>query len=207
MFTEDCGKRIKFARNMLGLTRRGLEEKFLINVNTLQAWENGKVALTSKGAKKLLAAFAKLGLICSEDWLRTGAGSNPIFIEDINILPNEMNEDLCILREIEAFKAINPNPIVIVISDNGMEPIYSLGDFVAGNKKIDSEINSLIGANCIIGTYQGDTLIRKLLKSSNDNAYTLACINASTDQQPIIPDIRIKFAAKVVFHRQKENLE
>jgi len=51
-----------------------------------------------------------------------------------------MNEDICILREIEAFKAINPSPIVVIISDNGMEPLYSIGDLLEEIRKPDLKL-------------------------------------------------------------------
>lgn len=197
------GERIKLARNMLGLSRQKLEDRYLLSVNTLQAWESGKNALTDKGAKKLNELFTKLGLLCSEDWLLTGNGHPPVLMQNASLLPNEMSEDFCILREIEAFKAINPDPLVVIISDNGMEPLYSIGDFVGGNKKSGPEIDNLIGENCIVVTLQGDNLVRKLIKGSKEQLYNLVCINIATDQQPIIPDIKIRFAARVVLHRKK----
>lgn len=203
--THSSGNRIKLARNMLGLSRKELEERFHISVNTLQAWETDKNTLTEKGAKKLNAAFTRLGLLCTEDWLLTGNGQIPILLQNNLALPNEMDEDICILREIEVFKALNPSPIVVIINDNGMEPIYSIGDFVGGNRKSIHQIETLIGENCIIETLQGDTLVRKILKGSKRQFYNLACINIATDQQPIIVDMKIRFAAKIVLHRKKED--
>ena len=203
--TQTSGGRIKLARNMLGLSRKELEESFHISVNTLQAWESDKNSLTDKGAKKLNNVFIKLGLLCTEDWLLAGKGQAPILLQDISTLPNEMNEDICILREIEAFKAINPNPTVVMISDDGMEPIYTIGDFVGGNKKSEFQIERLIGERCIIETFHGDTLVRKLLKGSKEKLYNLVCINIATHLQPIIPDIKIRSAARIVLHRKKED--
>ena len=201
---QTSGGRIKLARNMLGLSRKGLEEGFHISANTLQAWESDKNILTDKGAKKLNKAFIKLGLLCTENWLLTGTGEVPILLQNTSNLPNEMNEDICILREIEAFKAINPNPIVVIVNDNSMEPIYTVGDFVGGNKKTDFQIESLIGENCIIETYHEHTLVRKLLKGSQKQLYSLVCINIATNQQPIIPDVKIRFAARIILHRKKD---
>ena len=203
--TQTSGGRIKLARNMLGLSRKGLEDQFSISVNTLQAWESDKNTLTDKGARKLNSIFIRLGLLCTEDWLLTGNGQTPILLQDVSTLPNEMNEDICILREIEAFKAINPTPIVVIISDNAMEPLYSIGDFVGGNKKIDLQIDGLIGQCCIIETFQGDTLVRKLLKGSKEQLYNLVCINIATHLQPVIPDVKIRSAAKIILHRRKED--
>jgi DNA-binding transcriptional regulator YiaG len=204
---QTSGSRVKLARSMLGLTRKQFEANSNISVNTLQAWESEKNMLTDKGAKKLIEAFIKLGLMCSEDWLLTGNGQAPILLQGMSELPNEMSEDLCILREIETFKALNPDPVVVIVQDNGMEPMYAIGDFVGGNRKKSDQIDRLIGKNCIIETLQGDTFVRKILKGSKPQLFNLACINIGTDQQPIIPDMRIKCAAKIVLVRKKEDFE
>ncbi len=203
--THTSGGRIKLARNMLGLSRKELEDRFSISVNTLQAWESDKINLTDKGANKLTEAFINGGLLCDKSWLLTGKGKAPILVQGIVTLPNEMSEDIRILREIEAFKAINPDPIVVIISDNGMEPIYAIGDFVGGNKRTDAKIENIVGENCIVETFQGDTLVRRLLKGSKSQVYNLACINIGSDQQPIITDIKLRFAARIVLHRKKED--
>ena len=199
------GGRIKLARNMLGLSRKNLQERFCINVNTLQAWESGKNSLTDKGAKKLNDAFLKLGLLCTEDWLLTGKGQTPILLQGVSVLPQNINEDLCILREIETFKTLNPAAVVVIINDNSMEPIYCIGDFVGGNKRVGSSIESLLGRNCIVETMQGDTFVRKILKGHKLNSYNLTGINIGTDQQFIIPDVKLRFAANIVLHRKKED--
>jgi transcriptional regulator with XRE-family HTH domain len=202
--TQSTGGRVRLARSMVGLTRKDLENRFNVSVNTLQAWESNKNLLSVKGAKKLNEAFIKSGLLCSESWLLTGDGQSPNLLEASVALPKEVDENTRILRELEAFKAINPSPIVIIIIDDGMEPIYSIGDFVAGNKLFSQAMDSLIGCNCIIETLQGDTLARKLLKGSKAGLYSLACINIGTTEQPIVQDIKPRYAAKIVLHRSKE---
>ncbi len=130
-----CGARIRLARNMVGLSRKEVEERFSISANTLQSWESDKNTLTQKGAKRLNEVFIQLGLLCSEEWFLSGNGQMPMLLKEKLSLPIDINEDICILREIEVFRAINPDPIVITISDNVMEPIYEIGDYVGGNTK------------------------------------------------------------------------
>jgi len=48
-------------------------------------------------------------------------------------------------------------------------------------------------------------LVRKILKGSKEQLYNLVCTNIATNQQPIISDIKIRSAAKIVLHRKKEN--
>ncbi len=183
-----------------------MQEQFYISVNTLQSWESDKNSLTTNGANKLQMAFARAGLVCSEEWLLTGKGQPPMLLHDDIQPSSEITEDLCILRELEVFKAINPDAIAILITDNGMEPLYEIGDYVGGNKKKKDQILAIIGQNCIVETIHGETLVRKVLRGSTEQLYTLVCINAYTDQEPILPDMKLNFAANIVWHRKKEKL-
>ncbi|MGB6976007.1 MAG: hypothetical protein WBE18_00905 [Gammaproteobacteria bacterium] len=201
-----CGRRIKLARNMLGLSRKGFEDKFHISSHTLQAWEIDKNPLTPKGAKKLAIAFTQTGLFCSDKWLLTGAGNFPILIPNGSEKPKAFTEELRILHEIEAFETINPSPAVIAITDDGMEPIYNLGDYVAGNKKYEDEISCIVGEPCIVETVQGETLVRKLLFGKKMSFYNLACINNYSRQQPLIINVKLFYAAQIVWHRTREIL-
>lgn len=196
---RSSGQRIRFARNMLGLTRKEIKDQFKISVNTLQTWEANKILLTEKGARKLNEVFIKLGLLCSEKWLLTGQGQIPILLQ--NLPP--INDDFSILTEIEIFKTLNPNSIVLIVTDNGMEPIFSIGDFVGGVKKENVELEPLIGENCIIETTGDDIFFRKLLRGSKKTFFNLACVSLSTNQQPIIPDVKVRSAARIILHRKR----
>jgi transcriptional regulator with XRE-family HTH domain len=199
-----CGRRVKLARNMLGLSRRDLEEKFHISSHTLQSWENGRNPLTLKGAKKLSNAFAKLGLLCSDKWLLTGQGNFPVLVMNGDKTLKELTEDLRILREVESFEAINPSPIVVAIADDGMTPVYNLADYVGGNKRYGDEISCIVGTYCIVETIEGDTFVRKLLHGKKESIYNLACINNYSQQQPLIVNVKLLYAAQVVWHRARE---
>jgi transcriptional regulator with XRE-family HTH domain len=201
-----CGRRIKLARNMLGLSRKGFEEKFHISSHTLQAWEIDKNPLTLKGAKKLANVFTQMGLFCTDKWLLTGEGNFPILEPKQNEEPQKLTEELRILHEIDSFETINPNPVVIAITDDGMEPLYKLGDYVAGNKKYEDEISCIIGTPCIVETAQGETFVRKLLYGKKAAVYNLACINNYSQQQPLITNVKLFYAAQIVWHRTREIL-
>lgn len=203
---QSSAERIKLARNMLGLSRKEIEERFHISANTLQSWELGRNILTTKGAKRLSTFFVRQGLLCSDSWLLTGEGQLPKLLEGSESLPQTLTEDLVILSEIEAFKAINSDPVIIIIRDDSMEPVYNFGDYVAGNKRVGNDIARLVGTHCIVETGQGDTFVRKVLLGSKRSLFSLACINNYSQTQPIIPDVKLRYAAQIIWHRTKEVL-
>jgi hypothetical protein len=197
------GKRVRLARNILGLSRKDVDDKFHISIHTLQSWEVDRTPLTPKGAKKLEKLFAQVGLFCTEKWLLTGEGHFPTLITNKDTSAG-LTEELRILREIEAFEVTNPAPIVVVVADDGTEPLYNLGDYVAGNKRYEDGISCIAGTACIVETVQGETLVRKLLPGKKSAFYNLACINNYSRQQPLIINVKLLYAAQIVWHRKRE---
>ena len=201
------GERIKLARNMLGLNRQDMERKFQISHNTLQAWEIDRLPLSKKGATRLSKVLLGLGLICSEEWLLHGSGQFPFFLKEKQEFFDNFDDEINILREAEVFRTLNPDPVVLMVPDDGMHPKFALGDYIGGNKRTGNDIKKLIGTDCIVTSIQGDTFIRRLLVGEKESCYTLSCINPYTDQPPIISNIVLTSAAQVVWHRTKEILK
>ena len=96
----------------------------------------------------------------------------------------------------------NPNAIVIMVSDDTMEPRYAQGDFVGGTQYIiPQKINECVGHDCIIKTSEG-TFFRRLMKRKN--GYALVCLNAQTEaEDPVIFAKHILAATPIIWHRWK----
>lgn len=206
------GRRIKMTRTLAGISRKNLEEQHGISIHTLQSWELGRNPLTEKAASKLVEIFHSNGVSCSIQWLMEGSGKSPALLEsefapyptiDKGIAPLFAQENT-IQKEIEFFKVNNPNAIVIMVSDDTMEPMYAKGDFVGGIQYIDPQkINECIGHDCIIEIGDG-TYFRRLMKRAN--GYSLVCVNAQTDtDEPVIFAKNILSATPIIWHRWKFN--
>lgn len=204
------GRRLKMTRTLAGISRKDLEDKYGISMHTLQSWELGRNPLTEKAASRLVEIFHSTGVSCSIQWLLEGVGKGPALLNaefspyptiDNDIAPLFAQENT-IQKEIEFFKTNNPNAVVIMVSDDAMEPIYSNGDFVGGVKYIDlQKIDECIGHDCIIEIGDG-TFFRRLMKRKN--GYSLVCVNAQTEtDEPVIFSKNILSATPVIWHRWK----
>ena len=80
-------------------------------------------------------------------WLLDGNGKSPALLDsefapyptiDNGIAPLLAQENT-IQKEVDFFKTNNPNAIVIMVSDDTMEPVYSSGDFVGGIQYRDAQ--------------------------------------------------------------------
>ena len=202
------GRRIKMARTLAGISRKDLEDKYGISMHTLQSWELGRNPLTEKAASRLVEIFYSAGISCSVQWLISGLGKSPTLLDsefahypivDNTIAPLLAQEN-SIQKEINFFKNNNPNAIVIMVSDDTMEPVYSTGDFVGGIQYRDlNKINACIGHNCIIEIGDG-TFFRRLMKRKNE--YSLVCVNAQTEtDEPVIFAKTILAATPIIWHR------
>lgn len=203
---DTSADRVRFARNISGLSRKELEQKFDINHNTLQSWELGRTQLTNKSAGKLCSVLLNTGILCSPDWLIHGDGQIPTILGFGVDNATSSNDELAILREVEAFKTINPDPIITIAQDDSMHPLYNTGDYIGGNKKHGDQIQRCINTCCIVETFEGDTLIRKVHKTRSKDLYTLSVINPNSSPPSVIPNIKLKYAAQIVWHRTREKL-
>lgn len=206
----NAARRIKMTRTLAGISRKELEDKYGISMHTLQSWELGRNPLTEKAAAKLVEIFHDTGVSCSMQWLMEGQGRSPALLEseftpyppiDKDIAPL-LDAENTIQKEIDFFKTHNPNAIVIMVSDDTMEPRYSQGDFVGGIRYINPQkINECLGHDCIVEIGDG-TFFRRLMQRKN--GYSLVCLNAQTEiDEPVIFAKNILAATPIIWHRWK----
>jgi len=213
------GERLKRARILAGITtRREFEKKYHISANMLQGWEQGKNPLSKKGAKRIIEALKSEGLMCSLEWLMQGSGVPPRPFEinqdissnsDLENLLNHLNlqEEQAIYQELQAFKAHNPNPIIITVSDDTMEPQFHIGDYIGGIRMSKPEdIQQYLGQACIIELTDHTILPRHIHFDTESEAYTLSCTNFQSKSTPLnIFNASIISIAPILWHRKKLN--
>jgi len=168
----NAGRRIKTARSLAGISRKDLESKYGISMHTLQSWELGRNPITEKAASKLVEIFHSSGVHCSAQWLLSGSGKSPSLL-DSEFTPyptldkqisSLLTQENTVQKEIEFFKTNNPNAMVIMVSDDTMEPAYNRGDFVGGIQYLrSSDIEECIGHDCIVEISEG-IYFRRLMK-------------------------------------------
>lgn len=194
-------ERLRRLRNMANLSREELCNTDTLNVATYKGWEIGRFGgLSSSGAKEVIKRIAKEGVICSLDWLLHGRGCSPFIIANTSSVCN--NEDIpSVLQEITVFQNNFKDGIFLEVLDDGMLPQYKPRDYVAGIKKYDAEINSLIGDICIVQSIDNEIVVRQLLKGIEKNTYTMVCLNPKTTVAfPVLVNVEIKAAASIIRH-------
>jgi len=215
------GRRVRTARTLAGFTRREFSETHNISLSTLEAWESGRSPLTTKGALRVVNALKASGLYCSLEWLMEEQGLAPRTQSEIEtgLLSSEVEQnisevrhvldpELIILREVALFRKLNPNSVVLVIVDDGMEPFFARGEYVGGCRAKQENIGLLVNRNCIVETEEGDVLIRRLLPGRTANHYNLACINPlTTSPNPVLFDVKVENVSEVSWHRKPMSAE
>jgi hypothetical protein len=213
---EARGKRLKSLRMMAGLSRKKLQTKHRLSASTTQSWEDAKAGgLTRKGAQKTIKVFRQEGIRCTVDWLLYGIGlppqlSDKLFQQQLNkeaIEPLiEITEERAIVNELLAFRQHNPDAIEFINPDDGMLPFYHKGDYVAGKRRYNEVIDSVLGRDCIIETKDNEVLLRRLKLGSQPGFYTLLCLNpdAADIAEFALHDQEILSAAPVIWVRRKD---
>ena len=108
-------------------------------------------------------------------------------------------------EELLLFRTHYPNAMDFIVSDDGMEPDYKIGEYVAGSSRYHQQIEHLVGLDCIVKTMEGEVFLRHIKKRGEDGRYTLACINSKTTvEKPILYDVELFSAAPVIWTRRKD---
>lgn len=216
--SKERSDRLRRLRNLANLTRKDLCEGAGININTYIGYEVGKYGgITKKGANKVVGYLEKKGVYSTIEWLMTGCGlpptvttdfqSNINITENINLslrLPNcDQKEESKISEEISLFYKHYANATGLLVNDDGMSPKYDEGDYVAGIRKFGSDIDDLVGLDCIVQTLEENFFVRTLSQGRVGSCYTLLCINPKTNvDQPVIYDVSLISAASIIWHRR-----
>lgn len=222
---EARAERLRRLRNLANLSRRDVCVDSGLNINTYKGWEIGRYGgLTRTGAERALERFEKEGVISSLDWLYYGIGSGPQVRPDhVSILNDleetkipmglaskfrsEKDEEQQIVKELIVFRQQSRHCVDLVVSDDGMCPYYVPGDYVAGVRRYNSDMDRLLNFDCIVQTKEGFTLLRKLRSDSKPGCYTLVCSNLETDMsQPVLYHVELISAAPVIWHRRRGSM-
>lgn len=216
VLSKERSDRLRRLRNLANLTRKDLCEGAGININTYIGYEVGKYGgITKKGADKVINYLEKKGVYSTIEWLMTGFGlppkvttdfqSNIDISENINLISLNCNqkEECKISEEISLFYKHYTNATGLLVNDDGMSPKYDEGDYVAGVRMFGSEIDDLIGLDCIVQTIEEDFFVRTLSQGRKESCYNLLCINPKTNvDQPVIYDVSLISAASIIWHRR-----
>jgi transcriptional regulator with XRE-family HTH domain len=188
------GKRLRLVRKMSGLTLNELAKKYQLSISTIKYWECAKnQGLSSKGAKRIITAMQNQGVQCSYMWLMHGIGLPPQFL-DVRFSDNTkkiphinettFEEEKTISQEIALFCEKIVDAITLTVFDDGMEPVYSVGDGVGGKRLYGEELAKVIGKNCIVETDDHQLLCRRVAQGSESDNFNLYCVNPYTAANP-----------------------
>jgi hypothetical protein len=222
-------ERLKQVRITLRLRRNHIEKKYNIPTATLKAWENALTGITEKGLKRCIDVYRQEGMLLTREWILEGTGLSPRVSLDMrkylasdlrysrcrtdgisaegliggDVGNNMVDEATRILHEAAFFKESYHNSVVLAVTNDDMDPMYQIGDFVGGVFRYGKSISSVNKYDCIVRLVSGELLLRRLFRSS-DGGYNLSCINPapSSSGMPIIFGAEIECAAPVIWHRR-----
>lgn len=199
---QERSTRIKRLRKMLRYSRAKFAEKHEISYSSLQNWEDIRwYGLTESGAAELARAFQAEGLAVTIEWLMFGLGEDPL--ESSEILPfperTKLSEQGLVTKELRLFHEHHADAVDTIITDNGLAPWLAIGDYVAGIRYFDNEMEKAINHPSIVQTSDGQMFIRIVKPGKDLGYYTLVC-----DSLPAFQDVQLLSAAPILWIRKLE---
>ena len=213
---EDRAKRLKTLRKIAGLSRQDLGRDYEVAYGNFQNWENARFrGLSENGAKTILHACKMSGVEANLAWVMYGAEPGPIVTEKFYTKNNptlaitaiaDAKEDadvVKIARELLLFQQnFQQKVLALMVQDDGMEPGYLIGEYVAGNILSDEDIFQVVNQDCIVES-EGKLWLRQLRAGSKKGLYDLVCNNPRTKTKPIISDVEITRVAPILWVRRR----
>jgi transcriptional regulator with XRE-family HTH domain len=197
------GNRLIRIRKLMGLTREDFHEKYGISSGTLRGWEEARLTgLSEKNVTRLMPVLEGENIQCSIGWLLHGEGSSPLVL-DKAAKKNSSEQKTALAEEIDVFCKHHLQAVYIQVADDGMEPYYYEGDYVAGERLYQKDMHTAIGQHCIVETQQGEVLLCTLRAGTEKNKYTLQCVNLDPKlRNPILYNVELLSAAPVIWYRR-----
>lgn len=204
---EARAERLRRIRNLANLSRKEICGTDDININTYKGWELGRFGgISSDGAEKVIKIITKSGVICSTEWLLYGKTPAPTLISETNFCEGDADEmtGSLISKEFSIYHGATKNAVLIEVTDDGLSPHYQMGDFLAGEKKFNDEIELTVEQVCIIETIDGKKMTRYLKKGIEKGRYTLICTNYNTTMcDVIVSNTSLLYSATISRHYKK----
>jgi hypothetical protein len=204
MDLDTPGKRIIFTRNLAGLTRKEMQEKYDIPVITLRSWEIAS-EIKEKAVSRFISALQKEGIECGAHWIMYGEGTAPCLsnvstlkLNNIDILGNSFDKE--VTEEIAKLKQKNKKLFSTMVKDDDNYPFLTIGDYVAGI--IITDHKQMHHQLCIVEDRLGSILIRQLIPTKKPNSYHLKALNSEVEY-PILYNQSIKQASKITWIRKR----
>jgi hypothetical protein len=168
----------------------------------MQNWEDARYdGLSKVSANKLINAFRKSGLEVGLDWLLYGEGESPLGASN-HSTPTPLTsstEEALIAQELLLFHQHNIETTDMIIADSSMAPAFLPGDWVAGKRYFEKNIEKALHHPAIIQTLDGQTLLRIIEKSSQEGFYDLLTMTAETT----LKNAKLFSAAPILWMRRK----
>lgn len=221
------GERLRQLRKAMKLNIRQFAELCQAAESTVRQWEKARAnGLTQRGINLIMSYIRDSEISCTAEWLLhggiTGAPEkkstsiinvppllesknqnepsppSPVPIASITQLPSQSSTSLDLKAEIEAFMAQYPDAVILRVQDDGMAPFFSVGDYVGGFRALKTDWDSLINEICIVQTFDGYMLARKLNQSPLPDKYRICAINTMSTSSALVEEVEIMSAAKIL---------
>ncbi|WP_068459870.1 hypothetical protein [Hyphomicrobium sulfonivorans] len=150
------------------------------------------------GTQPKIENFAKLASVLgtSVGYLYSGKEPGSIELPILGVVENkEMWEALSDKKQCSRLIPLFDSDLVSVqVSTNEMQPTYRSGDLLVGRRSAGSNLDNLIGRDCIIETVKGERFVKFLARGSVAGLYSLRSFDPSV---PDVDNASIAWAAPV----------
>lgn len=184
MDTLKIGHRIKYARDLRGMTLDDIADSVGVAKSTIQRYENGKIEKPKLPVLHSIANALNVNpswLVCKSDTIAPQKLPSGVIINVLGRvaagIPIDAIEEIIDTEEISKEMAATGEFFGLQIKGNSMEPKFSNGDVVIVRKQSDADDGDIV-----IALVNGDDAVCKRLKKYKDG---IALISTNPSYEPM----------------------
>lgn len=204
---DSQGKKVKYLRQLSGLSRIEFSQKYDISESTLRSWELNISPISDRLMEKFLEGLLQEGISISASWIKEASGEALTFLTSHEVGSSLSIGEKSVEDEINLFLKSGSNRFVKVISDSKNTPFFKEGDLVGGELTPPSSEILFLNNFCLVQTQNmKDWNVYLVRTSKSKGLYTLICAQSRENpiDYPILYNIKIDKVAPIIWFRKLE---
>lgn len=208
---KTIGDRIKHCRLLAKLTRSEIERKYNLKMPTMVSYESNLRVPIKPKLRQIIEIFIKENVAVTSEWILSGTGQKPKYLnkftekvfegDSLNMCAVD-DLHLIYLEETHIYKKYK-NVIIHTVTSRELEPLFYVGDRVAGVPIQPKSFNNLIDKVCIIKDQNERIYVKSIAAFNEDNSLNICGLKASlSDKNFFISGVKYSHIAPIFWIRR-----
>ena len=178
MHFRSQGERLKHIRELCGLSRRKISDRYQLSEATLRSWELDISHISDRMMKKIIDFYRAEQLLVHMGWIRHGMPPAPVYLPNADLDAAQKNyKDYNVLQEdVDQFLSYNKNRLVMNVDCDIPTLFLNKSDVIGAEQLTHTSLDRYLQKLIIIKPHKTDFYLLRQLTKDTDNTYFAATL-------------------------------